>query len=326
MFLYRDVLGQAWKNTWQNKYFWFFGLFAALLGGWGDLEIVFRSLNSSGPGMPGIKMMLDMLIKGELFSNVSRTAASGELSFSLGSIFIMLIILIISLFLFWLTIVSQSALVYNTMRAATKKKHNMGSGLEIGVKKFWPVLSLNLLLKFVIYGLFSLFGLYIVNAMGSGGFCLNNLYPVIAFVIFVPLAIIISFIAKYAICYTVIKGEKLYDSLKLSWRLFLRNWLTSLEMAFILFFIAFVFALGLLFVFLILSIPLLFVVIVFSKLSFMINLWLIAAAALILFLLIIVLSGAILSSFQISAWTVLFLELISRGGDSKIMRLFGGNK
>ena len=69
MFLYRDVLSQAWKNTWQNKYLWFFGLFAALLGGWGDLEIVFRGLNGSEQGMPGVRMMAHMLFNGKLFSN-----------------------------------------------------------------------------------------------------------------------------------------------------------------------------------------------------------------------------------------------------------------
>ena len=90
--------------------------------------------------------------------------------------------------------------------------------------------------------------------------------------------------------------------------------------------LAFVFALGFLLFFLILSIPFLFVVVIFSQVYLMVNLWLITAAALILFLLIIVLAGSILSAFQVSSWTILFLELISRGGSSKLMRLFSRNK
>ena len=45
MFLYRNILSQAWKITWRSKYLWFFGLFAALLGNGGELEIVFRGFD-----------------------------------------------------------------------------------------------------------------------------------------------------------------------------------------------------------------------------------------------------------------------------------------
>ncbi len=37
MTLYRDILGQSLKSAWHNKYLWFFGLFAALLGNAGEL-------------------------------------------------------------------------------------------------------------------------------------------------------------------------------------------------------------------------------------------------------------------------------------------------
>ncbi|MFH0891363.1 MAG: hypothetical protein V1867_01120 [Candidatus Falkowbacteria bacterium] len=319
MFLYRDILSQAWKNTWRHKYLWFFGLFAALLGGWGDLEIVFRGTNGD-QGLPyGFQLLSAIFLNGNIFHNISQISSNSYLSLFM-SLLVLLIILALSLFLFWLTIISQSALVNNTTRIITGKKHDFASGLHSGINKFWPVAGLNLLLKIIIYGIFSLFGLYLLNGAED---MLSAAYQIAAFMVFIPLAVILSFITKYAICYIVIKNEKFLDSLRLSWRLFLKNWLVSLEMAFMLFFITFLFALGLLLLFLILSIPFLFVVIVLSRFALIFNLWLIVAAGLILLLFVIIASGAILAAFQISAWTGLFLDLISRGGESKIMRLFG---
>ena len=97
-------------------------------------------------------------------------------------------------------------------------------------------------------------------------------------------------------------------------------------MAFILFFVTFLYALGLMLFFLVLSVPFLFITLIFAKLSFYFNFWLIVVSALILFLFVIILSGSFLAAFQIYSWTSLYLELISRGGASRIVRMFGGDK
>ena len=327
MFLYRDILSQAWKNTWRHKYLWFFGLFAALLGGWGDLEIVFRGFNgNSQESFYGLERLAGVIFSKDIFSNLSQLSSSqGSYAFFM-TIIVLFALFVIGLFLVWLTIVSQSALVHNATRIATGKKHNLKGGLEVGIKKFWPVLGFNLLLKVIIYGLFGFFGFFIISNAASTGFLQASLYPLAAFLVFVPVAIILSFIVKYAICYTVVKGESFLASLKLSWQLFVKNWLVSLEMAFILFFVTFLYALGLMLFFLVLSVPFLFISLIFAKLSFYFNFWLIVVSALILFLFVIILSGSFLAAFQIYSWTSLFLELISRGGASRIVRMFGGDK
>ena len=68
---------------------------------------------------------------------------------------------------------------------------------------------------------------------------------------------------KYAIAYVVIKGSGFVEAVKLGWQLFVKNWLVSLEMAFILFFINFAVGFGLLLLFLISAGPFLFLALVF---------------------------------------------------------------
>src|SRR3990167_11185977 len=45
---YRNILKQSWRLTWRNKYLWIFGIFAALLGNGGELEILFNTLFRGG--------------------------------------------------------------------------------------------------------------------------------------------------------------------------------------------------------------------------------------------------------------------------------------
>jgi len=50
--------------------------------------------------------------------------------------------------------------------------------------------------------------------------------------------------------------------------------------------------------------------------------WFILFSFLILFILIVVLVGSVLTTFQIASWTGLFIELINKGAVSKIVRVF----
>jgi hypothetical protein len=151
-----------------------------------------------------------------------------------------------------------------------------------------------------------------------------NLFYVIAFIIFIPVALALSFIAKYAIAYIVIKGHGFMEAVKAGWQLFIKNWLVSVEMAFILFFINFFVGLLLVLTILTLTIPLLFLALAAYKLTSLAGLWIVAVLALTMLLAIIILGGAMLATFQISSWTGLFIELTGKGGISKIIRLLSG--
>lgn len=330
MSLYRNILGQGWKITWHNKYLWFFGIFAALLGNGGEYEILIRGLRGeTGSG---------------LFPNFSRIADTGIFSIStlsnIGQLFRddflnMFIILIIGLialtlfgFLVWLTIISQVALVSNTVSIISKKnkgqKVGIKEGINVGASNFWPIFGLNIIIKLIVYSAFILVSLPIIFSAKELG-VINWLY-VSLFIILIPTAIALSFLIKYAIAYVVIKGSNFFDSIKLGWQLFIKNWLISVEMAFILFFINFLIGIGIILLLLILAIPFLFLSLILYKLIALAGFWIIAITALILFLFIVVAGGAALATFQTASWTGLFIELVSKGGTSKITRILNGFK
>ncbi|RLC39230.1 hypothetical protein DRH27_00160 [Candidatus Falkowbacteria bacterium] len=324
MYLYRTILSQAFKNVWRNKYLWFFGLFAALVGSSGEIQVLFYRYDSLSEGLfPGFRRILETgFLSKETLVNIGQLARTEPFSlFMVFSLFIVFIAL--GVFILWLSISSQAALVNNAARIKTDKKHNFKEGLEVGMKNFWPVLGLNIFLKLMIFAIFVILSLPIISSIATGNFTATSLVFIISFLIYVPLAIILSFIIKYAVAYVVIRGSRMLESIKLGWQLFLKNWLISIEMAFILFFISFLAAIALLMLLLIFSIPFLFIIILFIKFNLYFYTWAVIVLAIVFYLLVILLTGAILSAFQVFSWTGLFIELIGKGGVSKLTRMFG---
>lgn len=318
MSFYRNILKQAWRLTWRNKYLWWFGVFAALLGNGGELEILFNRPAGGQELFPAWRRLASTGI-------FSRSALSniGDLfqRDTLNMIFILtvgLASLAVFLFLVWLVVVSQAALVNNSAAAIKQKKHNFREGINAGVLNFWPVLVLNFLVKAAVYLLFAAISLPLIFSPASFG---AKLFYIFALIVSVPLVIVLSFIMKYAVAYVVISRFRLGQAIKRGWLLFKENWLISFEMAVILFLINLLAGFGIILAILTLAVPFLFLGLI-SYYSFaLIGPWFIAALAFTSFLLIILVIGAALSVFQISSWTGLFLELNKNGGTAKLVRV-----
>ncbi|MBI4812596.1 hypothetical protein HY798_04155 [Candidatus Falkowbacteria bacterium] len=323
MSLYRKILAQAWKITWRYKYLWFFGLFAALLGNGGEYEMLARGFNGETDGavLPAWQQLADTgVFQARTINNIGSIMKDDPFALIMLTA-IGLVILLLLCFLVWLAVVSQAALVNNASVYAGDKKSDFKSGLASGIKNFWPVLGLNAASKLIIYLAFLSVGLPIAAAAARSANVSVNLLYIAAFIILVAVALAVSFIIKYAIAYTVIKGSNFMGAVRSGWQLFVKNWLISIEMAFILFFINFLVGLALVLIILILAVPFLFAALMLYKLFYLTGFWAVAVLALILFLAIIILGGAILATFQISSWTGLFMELVNKGGVAKIVRL-----
>lgn len=324
MSLYSNILKQALSITCRYKYLWFFGLFATLIGG-GGYEVISKSL--SGDTVQA------------LFPNFNRLAETGIFSWktflNLGEIFktnpestlalllVGIIILVLLIFLIWLMVVSQIAIVDNSSGIIRGKKEPLGikKGINAGIKYFWPVLGLNLIIKIIIcLTFFVMSSLFFLLGNGLNSPVASYLY-VILFIILVPIAVIFSFIIKYAICFVAVKSNNFVNAIKESWKLFIKNWLISIEMAFLLFFINFLAGLAIILVVLVLTVLFLFLALILYELTSLMAFWLIVGIWFIIALLITALGGAILTTFQTISWTGLFVELVSRGGTSKIVRI-----
>jgi hypothetical protein len=334
--LYRRILSQAWRIAWRHKYLWFFGLFAVLFTSGGEYEIFIRifSGNINQPVLPGLSRIAETgIFSQQGMGGISRIIKEDPITLMKVGL-VLLVILVLFIFLIWLSVISQTALVKNVSSLVGKKIASskagavspgaISSNFSVSIlkanEKFWPIFGLNVINKIVIYLAFILVSLPIILTAGGSGAVIKLLY-IVAFIIFVPVALALSFIFKYAIAYVIIKGNKFIDSIMAGWLLFVKNWLISLEMAFILFFVNFIAGLLIILIVLSLIIPFLFLALVVYQLATTIGFWIIITLAFIVLLAVIVLSGAILSTFQISSWTTLFIELVNKGGVSKIIRI-----
>jgi hypothetical protein len=319
MTLYRLVLKRAWDNTFKNRYLWFFGLFAAILVNNGLIKLIFFGGQNSRVSQEAFLSWQGLrnagILSWQVFPNMGKLLQTEPLAF-LTIIFMLLLLTAMAIFLIWLAIVSEIGLVNNAAREHLGKSHDLKDGINVGWKRFWPVLALNLLLHGVIMLMASILGYFFVSQI-------SGWYYFAFYVLFVPLAIIFSFLIYYAIAYVVIKGEKVASALGQAWQLFLANWLVSLEMAFLLFAVSFVATLALLLFFMVLAVPFLFLIYILLKLALSFLFWLMLIFTTVVFIAGFFLAGSLLTTFYISAWTNLFVELISKGGVSKLERWFG---
>jgi len=171
-----------------------------------------------------------------------------------------------------------------------------------------------LMIKIVISLAFFITGLPLLFMVLSSTPALVTAYTVL-FVIFVPVAVGLSLLLKYAIAYHVLDNKSFISALEHGRKLFAKNWLVSLEMAIILFIINFAASLIILAILTLALLPLLLLGLIF-QIS-----WLVILAMLLAIALIIVF-GAVLTTFQTATWTNLFLRLKDKGALAKLERIF----
>jgi hypothetical protein len=266
---------------------------------------------------------------GSLFLNIASLFKQDPISATIIFLFV-LIALAVFLFLLWLAVVSQVGLINNSAKIilsdGKKEKTTIKEGFEMGVKKFWQVLGFNLIGASLTCFFAVLVGLPLVFLTVESGISVFLLYMLL-FVIFIPLALIVSFLIKYAICFSVIKKHKFVDSFVSAWRVFAKNWLVSLEMALILFMIDFLVVVVLGLILLILAIPFIFAARILSLIVFMaigvgnFFQWAIMGGV-IVSLIFVVLAGAAVTCFKTVAWTDIFVHLVDKkGGLAKLERM-----
>lgn len=328
MTLYRDVLKKALDISWRYKYLWFFGVFATLLGGSGS-EVMFRFSGNNGFIETYKRFCETGIFSHHTFSNIGHLLKTDTATMVI-LLFFGLVTLVLIGFLIWLSVVSQVALVDNSavIISSKKKKIDVGirQGVLVGAKKFWPVFGLNILVKVIIFLALLIASIPIVVAgVNSNSLFLSFIY-LLLFIILLLFGIAIAFAMKYAIAYIVIKNNKIINSIQNGWSLFVKNWLVSLEMAVILFLVNILAGIAIALVVLTAAIPLFFLSMLFLKVFGVLGFWLILILGFILIMVFSICAGAFLTTFQISAWTGLFVQLVGKGGESKIIRLVDGWK
>lgn len=308
---YSEALAHAWHITWRHKRLWTLGLLAAFIGSAGSLEFVTKFYYAAlGERSAGI------LTKIQSFSFDFQ----GE-TVLLWGMAIALIVLGLAVVAFFIAIFvsAQGGLVYATEEAERAEKLDVVDLLHHGRKRLGRLLILNIV-KWAIISLLLYLTWFCASMLRSGAPALWKPAVFLAMsVVVLVVGLSAVFLTLYAVCYVSLHDKSLKEAVLDAWALFLDHWLVSLEMAIIMFAIGFLFGLAAVAGLLLLSTPV-FLSLILSVLSSNPGLLLggitIGFVALVMWVLWL---AAVYTTFAMSAWTVLFMQMSRHGFSSKML-------
>lgn len=303
MHFYRDILKRAWRLTYRNPILWFFGVFAALSGNGEQYDSFFENVSIVGQLQNNLDVLRTAQEEGKIneFWN-SFTASFGDNVWYM--LLLLLVIIIVTALFFWLVIVSQAALIRSAQNEVQGKPIGFLDAFGAAIQRFWPLFRLNLLVLVFIYGPLILLGIpAVIIYLDSGSLAWSVALSLFAFLLLIPIGIVLAFITKFAAIFVVVRGESAMQSLKSAWRLFTANWLIAVETGFILFLIDTGYAFVAVSIMTMLGFPL-------------------TQAGLVVYTIVMVLLGSVYAVFRYSTWTMLWSELINEKGMAKLNRIF----
>ncbi|MBI3177965.1 MAG: hypothetical protein HYZ35_08230 [Chloroflexi bacterium] len=205
---YGNTLSRAWKITWNNKILWLFGFLAGLgttsggdNGGRGNVEV-----SNGGPGNilpPDLERQLQ---RPEVIAIVVTVAC---------------VLLVIGLALFALSIIGRGGLIGGIRLADDNGKVSFGEAWAAGVRNFWRMLGIQLvlLLAGLLIGSFGLLtGLIGAATLGLGLVCLLPILCLLVLAL-IPLGILAHF-AQFGI---VVDNLGVMDAFRKGWQVLKDN-------------------------------------------------------------------------------------------------------
>ncbi len=330
MSLYRTIIRQSFVIAWKHKYLWVFGLFATLLASNFELELINRFTNRQGATAYDWERWAQTgVFSPRSWGNLIEMFKSDAGS-TVSMIVVLLVLAALLIALIWISVVSQGGLVNNVQKAlvngsrlpsAAERKHDTSTGFKEGRKHFWQILGLNVVVRAIVY-ILALVTIIPIFAPGNLTVFSSILYFVI-FIVLLAVALILAFMTKYAIAYIVLKNQSMKEAIVSGWKLFLKNWLISLEMTFILFAVSILGSLAIILAVMIMAIPvaLLYILgVVFGSFPIFIA---VLVLGVVISIAIVVIGGSILTVIQTTAWVSLFTQLVgNKAPASKLERVF----
>ncbi len=319
---YRHILADAWSVVKKGKSLWILGFFVSFLGNGGVYELLVQGTGRLGlrENFGGLAAAAALLPSGaDLIATWKSLGTSNAVTVLLLGI-AGLALLVIAV---WVIVASQGGLILGVRDQHKGRKLSFNGLLTAGGELFWPLFSLNVLSRVVITVFFYLLLSFMVLLLTDVTLWSSLLY-LVAFLILVPLTLIVGFVTIYAAGYVAIQRLPFLEAVGAAIALFRTYWLISLETALILFGINILAALALGASMLSLMMLFLPFIIIAGLIPGGIGVWLIMFLGIAAAVTLLVLVGSGLAAFQYSVWTLLFLKLHQRGhgGVSKIVRFF----
>jgi hypothetical protein len=217
---YGNIITRAWNITWNNKFLWVLGFLAALTSAGSNSNSFQQSYNQSD------------------FAN------NPELFMAIGAAVLVLtcVFLIIGLILWLLSIAARGGLIDGVNRIDDGEAVTLKEAFSAGFKSVWRLIGvyilafLPLIIISIVVGIIAVMAIGGAAAMGSmmqnpdeagaalvGSLGLLGMCLCLAVCALIPLTIVLSFIAEFAIRGVMIQNMGVLDSLSHGWRIFKEN-------------------------------------------------------------------------------------------------------
>ncbi len=294
--VYRKLLREAWAITWQRKTLWIFGIFAGIVSSGGVIDVALNSLHRLKTKSTLIENLLDTSFIGyEIFGQyITRVQSLGQGT----TIGIVTVTVLIALALIFAAVVSQAALVIGSKSKSDKHPHVLRKEAFAHV---WDIFLIDLITKTLSVLLGALTTLPILlHFIHTSSISISLVLIQVLF--YLPLVVIINLISVLSIIDIVDRGSKALDAIHTATIIFKKQWLATLEFAFLLFFIVLFAGIALGMLGTLLTVP--FAIVYTSTLltgSFTLFL-IMNVLMVILFLLITLAIGGAIVTFHYSAW------------------------
>src|SRR3989338_248899 len=318
---YRFVLKKSLALTIKNKKLLYLGFFLALIGNGGEYDILIKNFffveRGQSIGLSGISNFFTTSIITERFFNAVKDLLNFRLPIS--SFFLILVFMA----LIYITTTAQGAII-GSVYNAVKKNHT------INIKKAWiqtrgkffELLAANLVFKgggLILAFIISTPIFMLLSSLTS--LSISRAALITGALVFTPLAVIVSLLAKYTLIFIVTKNKTPLDAFYHSIALFKVNWLITLENTLLLFVLNFALGLVTWILAVIVSFPII-TALVLTAYPLIYPAGHFATIIAWTSLALITILGSALSVFQYTSWTVLFTRITAkRKLESKLVRM-----
>ena len=212
---YGDLLSEAFRLAWRNRFLWFFGFFVAGGGGSFNFPANFGGQEVQNPFDPvagPLQWISDNLV---LFLTV-----------------VISVIVVLALIFLVLSMISQGALAESVAALHRGETRSFGSAFRVGTANFWRVFGLKVLFFLIALGLVLVIFLPVV--LGAlAAFSLTDsmglrVLAVVLGVLFVFVALIVVFLPfaivnQFGLRELVVSRRRITESIAGGFRLFRRN-------------------------------------------------------------------------------------------------------
>lgn len=315
--LYRDALSHSWHLAWKHHRLWPLGLFSAVLGQLGIMDVLVQLWFTAGGYRPGsgLIVILDLLKTGLDQSHIPF-GALGWIGFLAVVAFSLLFVLGV------VAIVSQGALVYESAHlTAFKQIAPLGKSWDMGVHHGWRILAVTIFRKAIVLLLGILVSVFSWSLLFSAG---GSPWVFLSiFLVFAAVGMVVSLLSIYMIGYIVIEEYTFFRALRAAWSLFVEHWLVSLEVGVVIFFFDILVTVVLLALFFFAMIPAFisyFFALLFSA-GTLYTLGIVISVTLFLGMVLVV--AAVSSVFVTAVWMHLFMHMHKTGLKSHILHWLG---